>query len=193
MKKFMILGAALVAFAAVTAPAMAADPLPFPSPQVKQVFIATQTVAARRDDEQLLRSGQHGRLPLVRRRPEDAVDRRREGRQVLLRLDSRSAERQVQVRPVSSGCLEGPSLDGDLDRSRDIPAGNRRLQGAAQADDQAAGPVRADAGVDVDVDDPEQAAGSDAAGPERGRSGHDAVRTDQPVALRRHRSRERGR
>ena len=44
MKKILILGAALVAFAAVTVPAMAADPLPFPSPQVKQVFIATQTV-----------------------------------------------------------------------------------------------------------------------------------------------------
>jgi hypothetical protein len=45
MKKILIFGAALAAFAAVTAPAMAADPLPFPSAQVKQVFIATQTVA----------------------------------------------------------------------------------------------------------------------------------------------------
>ena len=45
MKKLMILGAALIAFAAVSAPAMAADPLPFPAPQIKQVFIATQTVA----------------------------------------------------------------------------------------------------------------------------------------------------
>ena len=45
MKKILIFGAALAAFAAVTAPAMAADPLPFPSPQIKQVFIATQTVA----------------------------------------------------------------------------------------------------------------------------------------------------
>ena len=44
MKKIMILVAALAAFAAVTATARAADPLPFPAPQIKQVFIATQTV-----------------------------------------------------------------------------------------------------------------------------------------------------
>jgi hypothetical protein len=44
MKKLMILGAALIAFAAGTATAKAADPLPFPSAQIKQVFIATQTV-----------------------------------------------------------------------------------------------------------------------------------------------------
>jgi len=44
MKKLTILVAALAAFAAVTATARAADPLPFPAPQIKQVFIATQTV-----------------------------------------------------------------------------------------------------------------------------------------------------
>jgi len=44
MKKFLIFGAALAAFAAVSATAMAADPLPFPSAQIKQVFIASQTV-----------------------------------------------------------------------------------------------------------------------------------------------------
>jgi hypothetical protein len=44
MKRILIFTAALAAFAAVTASAKAADPLPFPSPQVQQVFIATQTV-----------------------------------------------------------------------------------------------------------------------------------------------------
>ena len=46
MKKLiMILGAAVAAFATVTASAMAADPeVPFPAAQVQQVFIATQTV-----------------------------------------------------------------------------------------------------------------------------------------------------
>jgi hypothetical protein len=44
MKKILTLMAALAAFAAVTATAKAADPLPFPSAQVKEVFIATQTV-----------------------------------------------------------------------------------------------------------------------------------------------------
>lgn len=44
MKRILIFTAALAAFAAVTATAKAADPLPFPSPQVQQVFIATQTV-----------------------------------------------------------------------------------------------------------------------------------------------------
>jgi len=44
MKRILIFTAALAAFAAVTASAKAADPLPFPSAQVLQVFIATQTV-----------------------------------------------------------------------------------------------------------------------------------------------------
>jgi len=44
MKKVLIFGAALAAFATVTATAMAADPLPFPAAQIQQVFIATQTV-----------------------------------------------------------------------------------------------------------------------------------------------------
>ena len=44
MKRILIFTAALAAFAAVTASAKAADPLPFPSAQVQQVFIATQTV-----------------------------------------------------------------------------------------------------------------------------------------------------
>ena len=44
MKRILISTAALVAFATLTAPAMAADPLPFPSAKVLQVFIATQTV-----------------------------------------------------------------------------------------------------------------------------------------------------
>jgi hypothetical protein len=44
MRKFLIFGAALTAFATVTASAMAADPLPFPAAQIQQVFIATQTV-----------------------------------------------------------------------------------------------------------------------------------------------------
>ncbi len=45
MKRFLIFGAALAAFGAVTATAMAADPeVPFPAAQVQQVFIATQTV-----------------------------------------------------------------------------------------------------------------------------------------------------
>jgi hypothetical protein len=44
MKKILIFGAALAAFATVSATAMAADPLPFPAAQIQQVFIATQTV-----------------------------------------------------------------------------------------------------------------------------------------------------
>jgi hypothetical protein len=44
MKRILIFTAALAAFAAVTASAKAADPLPFPSAQIQQVFIATQTV-----------------------------------------------------------------------------------------------------------------------------------------------------
>ncbi|MGZ8716996.1 MAG: hypothetical protein ACXWYO_07785 [Gaiellaceae bacterium] len=45
MKKVLIFGAALAAFATVTASATAADPeVPFPAAQVQQVFIATQTV-----------------------------------------------------------------------------------------------------------------------------------------------------
>ena len=44
MRAFLILGVALVTAAAVTATASAANPVPFPSPQVKQVFIAAQTV-----------------------------------------------------------------------------------------------------------------------------------------------------
>lgn len=44
MRRILIFTAALAAFATVTASAMAADPLPFPSAQIQQVFIATQTV-----------------------------------------------------------------------------------------------------------------------------------------------------
>jgi hypothetical protein len=44
MKKILILGAVLAAFAAASVPAKAADPLPFPAAQIKQVFIASQTV-----------------------------------------------------------------------------------------------------------------------------------------------------
>jgi hypothetical protein len=44
MNRILIFTAALAAFAAVTASAKAADPLPFPSAQIQQVFIATQTV-----------------------------------------------------------------------------------------------------------------------------------------------------
>ena len=44
MKRILIFTAALAAFAAVTASAKAADPLPFPAAQIQQVFIATQTV-----------------------------------------------------------------------------------------------------------------------------------------------------
>ena len=46
MKAFLILGVALVAAAAVTASAVAANPVPFPSPKVTQVFVAAQTVTA---------------------------------------------------------------------------------------------------------------------------------------------------
>jgi hypothetical protein len=44
MRALLILGVTLVSAAAVTASAVAANPVPFPSPQVKQVFIAAQTV-----------------------------------------------------------------------------------------------------------------------------------------------------
>jgi hypothetical protein len=44
MQRFLILWAALAAFATVTATATAADPVPFPAAQIQQVFIATQTV-----------------------------------------------------------------------------------------------------------------------------------------------------
>jgi hypothetical protein len=43
MKRILTIAAAL-ALAAVTTQAMAADPVPFPSPKVQQVFIAAQTV-----------------------------------------------------------------------------------------------------------------------------------------------------
>jgi hypothetical protein len=46
MRAFLILGVALVAAVSVTASAIAANPVPFPSPKVADVFIATQTVTA---------------------------------------------------------------------------------------------------------------------------------------------------
>ena len=46
MRAFLILGVALFAAAAVTSSAVAADPVPFPSPTVTQVFVAAQTVTA---------------------------------------------------------------------------------------------------------------------------------------------------
>jgi hypothetical protein len=46
MRAFLILGAAVLAAAAVTSSAVAADPVPFPSPKVTQVFVAAQTVTA---------------------------------------------------------------------------------------------------------------------------------------------------
>ena len=146
MKKILILGAALVAFAAVTVPAMAADPLPFPSPQVKQVFIATQTVLPDGTMSSYFAPGSTVvfRSYAVDPKTRSIVDAKAVKYFYVSIAGQPNA--QVQVRPVGSGCLEGPSLDGDLDRSRHIPAGNCRLQGAAQADEQAAGPVRADAG-----------------------------------------------
>ncbi len=44
MRAFLILGAALVAAVAVTASAVAANPVPFPAAKVAQVFLAAQTV-----------------------------------------------------------------------------------------------------------------------------------------------------
>jgi hypothetical protein len=44
MRAFLILGATLVAAAAVTASAVAATPVPFPAAKVAQVFLAAQTV-----------------------------------------------------------------------------------------------------------------------------------------------------
>lgn len=44
MKKILILGAALAVAATLAASALAADPVPFPSPTVTQVFVAAQTV-----------------------------------------------------------------------------------------------------------------------------------------------------
>jgi hypothetical protein len=46
MRAFLILGVTLVAAVSVTASAIAANPVPFPSPKVADVFIAAQTVTA---------------------------------------------------------------------------------------------------------------------------------------------------
>ena len=79
MRKILLLGAALGAAAMVATAAFAADPVetPFPSQAVGDLFIAAQTVDGGRRDEQLLRAGQHRRLPRVRRRRQDAQGRSR--------------------------------------------------------------------------------------------------------------------
>jgi hypothetical protein len=46
MKRFITLGAVLAAASTVTVSALAVTPVPFPSPTVKQVFVAAQTVTA---------------------------------------------------------------------------------------------------------------------------------------------------